>query len=120
MAPYEERLSDILFKVEVRHREPEEMQNAEKQLGGLLIKRPRMRERRQPSEGGGKKKVGMRRWNKRISKIVRGRGNKGSLKQVQTQSPGKEDREREEVGIVSKTQLYPHISQVSLWWLMSG
>lgn len=52
MAPYEERLSDILFKVEVRHREPEEMQNAEKQLGGLLIKRPRMRER---SEGGRKR-----------------------------------------------------------------
>ncbi len=51
MAPYEETLSDILFKGEVRHREHEEMQNAEKELGGLLIKRARMCETRQPSKG---------------------------------------------------------------------
>ena len=51
-APYEERLSDILFKAEVRHREREEMQNAEKELRGLLIKRARMCERRQPRERG--------------------------------------------------------------------
>lgn len=33
MAPYEETPSDILFKGEVRHRDQEEMQNAEKELG---------------------------------------------------------------------------------------
>lgn len=52
MAPYEERLSDILFKEGVRHRGQEEMQNAEKELRGLLIKRARMCERRQHSKGG--------------------------------------------------------------------
>lgn len=34
MAPYEETLSDILFKGVVRHREQEELWNAEKELGG--------------------------------------------------------------------------------------
>lgn len=35
-ALHEERLFDIFFKGVVRHREQEEMQNAEKELGGVI------------------------------------------------------------------------------------
>lgn len=71
MAPYEETLSDILFKGDVRRGEQKEMQNAGKEVvvvvvgrggggGGLLIKRARACKRWQPSkrEKGRGKKVG--------------------------------------------------------------
>lgn len=62
-ALHEERLFDIFFKGVMRHREQEEMQNAEKELwGGLLIKRARMCERRQPSIG---EKMEVRRWDEK-------------------------------------------------------
>lgn len=53
MAAYKGRLSDTFFKREVRRRQQEEMQNAEKWQGwgGLLIKRARMCEARQPGKG---------------------------------------------------------------------
>lgn len=54
-----------------------------------------------------------------MTKTARGNATRGVESRFRLNQQVK-GRETERVGIVRKTQLYPHISKVSLRWLMSG